>query len=646
MFRTSATSASVRKRGRWPWRVLLLGIGAVVATSVAGDTRPGPRLSTGPSIAQLARVALLGHVCPPWPLTPFAATAADHDADAGSTCASSSACCSSWPRCWSAPACSPAPSHTIPSSPSPATSPRAPCCTAARPATDQVQLPRCTAGASTSTSTHDAVGKQLVRARCRAASCCPRRQSHGRCRAPRSPCRSAAGAAPDAARRPADRGVGVDADLLVGRAARRRRGAVGARRRRRHVRHRSGAERRDQRATRTRPTESSRRWRSTARAACRHPGRARSPAAHPAPAPRRGARPRRLRPSVAMKLPVLSVADGAEWEAAAGDRVRGRRPHRSTIVRRCVDVVDLLAVAASGQGRAALVAAGAAPPRRRCGRPAARRRGRRGRRRASRRHRGRGPVARDRHRPRRARRRRAAVVASVLVRAVRACDAGRDDDGGRPARPRLRRPVDVDGDPARRGPAGRRAGADAARFGGRGLGPDRRAGAHHRRGHACRRARPARARARCSSTPTSTAARSPRCSGCSTSRPGWPPRAGRRAAERLDAAALAALCWQLGPQLRVLTGIPIAARWPELRPTAIGAGARRRPRARRLHRGRLRVLPGDRRGALLRHARAAAQRRDARRPRRRRPDHGRSAPPTRSGCSVWSARWPSCATPR
>jgi Flp pilus assembly CpaE family ATPase len=41
--------------------------------------------------------------------------------------------------------------------------------------------------------------------------------------------------------------------------------------------------------------------------------------------------------------------------------------------------------------------------------------------------------------------------------------------------------------------------------------------------------------------------------------------------KRLDAAALAALCWQLGPQLRVLTGIPMPARWPELRPAGISA---------------------------------------------------------------------------
>jgi Flp pilus assembly CpaE family ATPase len=36
-----------------------------------------------------------------------------------------------------------------------------------------------------------------------------------------------------------------------------------------------------------------------------------------------------------------------------------------------------------------------------------------------------------------------------------------------------------------------------------------------------------------------------------------------------DPASLAALCWQLAPRLRVLTGIPLASRWPELRPAAI-----------------------------------------------------------------------------
>jgi MinD-like ATPase involved in chromosome partitioning or flagellar assembly len=40
---------------------------------------------------------------------------------------------------------------------------------------------------------------------------------------------------------------------------------------------------------------------------------------------------------------------------------------------------------------------------------------------------------------------------------------------------------------------------------------------------------------------------------------------------RLDAAALAALCWQLTPSTRVLTGITLPSRWPELRPSALRA---------------------------------------------------------------------------
>ncbi len=57
-----------------------------------------------------------------------------------------------------------------------------------------------------------------------------------------------------------------------------------------------------------------------------------------------------------MTLPVLTAADGASWEAdvvaafESGD-------HGARIVRRCVDVVELLALATSGQGRAALVSA-------------------------------------------------------------------------------------------------------------------------------------------------------------------------------------------------------------------------------------------------------------------------------------------------
>ena len=41
------------------------------------------------------------------------------------------------------------------------------------------------------------------------------------------------------------------------------------------------------------------------------------------------------------------------------------------------------------------------------------------------------------------------------------------------------------------------------------------------------------------------------------------------ASSRLDAASLSGLAWQLGERLRVLTGIPRAERWPELRPASM-----------------------------------------------------------------------------
>ncbi|MDT4996984.1 MAG: hypothetical protein QOD45_1052 [Pseudonocardiales bacterium] len=40
---------------------------------------------------------------------------------------------------------------------------------------------------------------------------------------------------------------------------------------------------------------------------------------------------------------------------------------------------------------------------------------------------------------------------------------------------------------------------------------------------------------------------------------------------RLTPTALAGLSWQLSPQLRVLTGLPLAQRWPELRPAGVEA---------------------------------------------------------------------------
>jgi len=57
-----------------------------------------------------------------------------------------------------------------------------------------------------------------------------------------------------------------------------------------------------------------------------------------------------------MKLALLVAADGAEWESALLREVDSLRSDVA-IARRCVDVVELLAVAASGQGKVALVAA-------------------------------------------------------------------------------------------------------------------------------------------------------------------------------------------------------------------------------------------------------------------------------------------------
>jgi MinD-like ATPase involved in chromosome partitioning or flagellar assembly len=52
--------------------------------------------------------------------------------------------------------------------------------------------------------------------------------------------------------------------------------------------------------------------------------------------------------------------------------------------------------------------------------------------------------------------------------------------------------------------------------------------------------------------------------------PGVAAAARQAAAGTLDVAALARLAWALGPRLRVLTGLARADRWPELRPQAIG----------------------------------------------------------------------------
>ncbi|MFL5913133.1 MAG: CpaE family protein [Gaiellaceae bacterium] len=55
-----------------------------------------------------------------------------------------------------------------------------------------------------------------------------------------------------------------------------------------------------------------------------------------------------------MRIPVLTAVPGASWEADLVARL-GRANHGVTVVRRCVDVPELLSTAASGVARAALV---------------------------------------------------------------------------------------------------------------------------------------------------------------------------------------------------------------------------------------------------------------------------------------------------
>ena len=267
-----------------------------------------------------------------------------------------------------------------------------------------------------------------------------------------------------------------------------------------------------------------------------------------------------------MKLPVLSLADGAAWEerlVAAFER----GPHAVEIVRRCVDVVDLLAVAGSGQGRAVLVAAGV----RHFDTDAVDRLGAagvaivgvvpRGDVAAEDQVRAVGveSVLPDDAEP--------AVAASVLAEAVR-----RVADGAEPAPRRTDRAF---ADPSTSMPIPPGAGGP--------LTTDR----PTRRGSVIAVWGPTGAPGRTTvaialadelaqlgqgsllvdadvygGTVAATV-------GLLDESPGVAAACRQAAGQRLDAPSLAALCWQLGPQLRVLTGIPIASRWPELRATAI-----------------------------------------------------------------------------
>jgi MinD-like ATPase involved in chromosome partitioning or flagellar assembly len=272
-----------------------------------------------------------------------------------------------------------------------------------------------------------------------------------------------------------------------------------------------------------------------------------------------------------MKLPILSAADGAAWEErlmSAFDR--GSLPVE--IVRRCVDVVDLLAVATAGQGRVALVAASL----RRLDADAVERLHLAGVVAV-------GVVTRDdvlaeaamravgvRHIV--AAEAEPQVVATVLSEAVRA--------GGRPSD----RASDPGADPARHAFADPSAsmpippGEAPLPV----LEPDR-----HGSVVAVWGPTGAPGRTTVAVTLADELARAGAGSllidadvyggtiaavlGLLDESPGLAAACRQAAGPRFDPRALAALCWQLGPQSRVLTGVPLASRWPEVRPAAVPA---------------------------------------------------------------------------
>jgi MinD-like ATPase involved in chromosome partitioning or flagellar assembly len=270
-----------------------------------------------------------------------------------------------------------------------------------------------------------------------------------------------------------------------------------------------------------------------------------------------------------MKLPVLSVADGAGWEERLVSSFE-RGTHGVAIVRRCVDVVDLLAVAASGQGLVALVAASVrrfdadAVDRLRAAAVVAVGVVPRG-----------CPEVEDRLRaigvthllpddsdP--------AVAAAVITEARRSFEQPDETEAVRSRRAELSfadpstsmaippgagAPVSVE-EPARRGSV-------LAIWGPTGA-PGRTTVAVTLADELARL--DAAALLVDADVYGGTVAA---VLGLLDESPGLAAACRQAGGERLEAAALAALCWQLGPQLRVLTGLPIASRWPELRPSAL-----------------------------------------------------------------------------
>lgn len=269
-----------------------------------------------------------------------------------------------------------------------------------------------------------------------------------------------------------------------------------------------------------------------------------------------------------MKLPVLSAAEGAAWEerlVAAFDR----GAFSVEIVRRCVDVVDLLAVASAGQGRAALVAGGlrrldsdAVDRLQLAGVVAV------------------GVAARDDHAAAEALRSAGVrflvaadaepqVVAAVVAEAVR---TGSDSpepsiDAARRAYadPSASMPIPPGSGAAPPTLDTPRRGSVVAVWGPTGA-PGRTTVAVTLADELARAGAPSLLVDADVYGGTIAATL-----GLLDESPGLAAACRQAAGARLDALRLAALCWQLGPRLRVLTGIPLASRWPELRPLAVPA---------------------------------------------------------------------------
>jgi MinD-like ATPase involved in chromosome partitioning or flagellar assembly len=286
-----------------------------------------------------------------------------------------------------------------------------------------------------------------------------------------------------------------------------------------------------------------------------------------------------------MTVGVLTAAAGAGWEAAWVEAATGDAP--VTITRRCVDVVDLLALAGAGHGRAALVAAalrrfdadavdrlraagvipvGVVP---------------RGQEEAELRMRALGVeflVPEDAE---------PAVVWSVVLEAVRASE--RSAEAGRGfADPWLSTsPATASGGAGVE--AGRDGGTAATTAGGvAGDGEDGSAGAPEP-GFVIAVWGPTGAPGRttvamCLADEVARLGASALlvdadvyggtvapAVGFLDESPGLAAACRTAGRTRLDATALARLCWQARPRLRVLTGIPMAARWPDLRTSAIPA---------------------------------------------------------------------------